>query len=47
VAFVLNGDSFNGLEQYEQMPFTKFMDLLHVYNKLQSKRQAAIEQARK
>ena len=44
---MLNGDSFNNLEQYEQMPFTKFLDLLHTYNNLQSKRQAAIEKARK
>lgn len=29
------------------MPFTKFMDLLHTYNNLQSKRQAAIEAARR
>ena len=45
--FIINGDSFNGMEQYETMPYSKFIDLVTTYNNLSSERAAAIDSAKK
>jgi len=42
ICFVLNGDSFNSLSQYEEMPLKKFVMLVECFSEIQEDRKPGI-----
>ena len=42
ICFVLNGDSFNDLSQYESMPLRKFVMLVECFSEIQDDRKPGI-----
>lgn len=41
----MNGNSFNGLEQYERMPLRKWRQLLDIHNQAVEEQNEAMRQA--